>query len=101
MKANTNRMCTRNGLNNTIWKAKMEYMIWCEKKVHRSIFVTKRPSDKINGEWTLMQRRQIFQNIWQSVEDSVLNHAIGETQAQALWLKSRMWVKLGRKGYFC
>jgi len=76
-------MVTLNGSKYNIRNAKMEYLLYV-KKFHKPIFGDEKPSNISDQEWNLLYR-QVYGYIRMWVDDNVLNHIIGETNARALW----------------
>ncbi|KAK8921663.1 hypothetical protein KSP39_PZI019972 [Platanthera zijinensis] len=83
MEQNT-RMVSMNGKNWSIWKPRMEDLLYC-KDLHAPL--TGRPASvKDDEEWKKMDRKAVgFIRQW--LDDSVFHHVSTETSAQALWKK--------------
>jgi hypothetical protein len=85
MEANLSRMVSLNGSNYHIWKGKMEDLLYV-KQFHLPVFMSEKPENKSDEEWTLMHR-QVCGYLRQWVDDNVLNHIECETHARTLWKK--------------
>ncbi|CAM8885310.1 unnamed protein product [Rhodiola kirilowii] len=85
MEANTRRMVNLNGSNYHGWKGKMEDLLYMND-YYLPVFTTDKPEKKTNEEWKI-PHRQVCGFILQWVDDNVLNHISGETNAHTLWKK--------------
>ena len=70
-------------------------------KLHLLVFVTTKPDDKTDEEWTF-EHKQVCGFIRQFVEDNVYNHICNETHAWTLWnkLKELYASKIGNNKLF-
>jgi len=77
-------MVTLNGSNYNIWKAKMKDLFYV-KNFYKPVFSDEKPSNISDEEWNLLHR-QVCGYIRMWIDDNMLNHIIGETDARALWI---------------
>ncbi|KAJ4718977.1 Retrovirus-related Pol polyprotein from transposon TNT 1-94 [Melia azedarach] len=85
MEANTSRMVNLNGTNYHLWKGKMEDLLYV-KDYYLPVFEKQKPDNKTEAQWKLLHR-QVCGYIRQWVDDNILNHISGETDASSLWNK--------------
>lgn len=83
--SNPSRMVTLNGTNYSLWKERMEDLLYV-KNFYQPVFLKDKPAGKTDEAWTLFHR-QVCGYIRQWVDDNVLNHISGETGAASLWNK--------------
>jgi hypothetical protein len=56
MEVNITCMLSLNGSNYTLWKTKMEDLLY-GRKYHEPVFVAANPKDKTDDEWTILHRQ--------------------------------------------
>ncbi|KAL6211098.1 hypothetical protein ACLB2K_016326 [Fragaria x ananassa] len=84
MDANTSLMVSFNGRNYTIWKAKMEDLLYC--KDLSSPIEGNKPNAMSDEEWKKLNRKCIGV-IRQWLDDNVFHHISKETTTLELWRK--------------
>nr|GEW58681.1 ubiquitin carboxyl-terminal hydrolase 12-like [Tanacetum cinerariifolium] len=74
-----------NGCNYTLWKRKMEDLLYVNR-LHQPVFCSEKPERQKEEEWNFLHR-QVCAYIRQWVDENVLNHVSEEVNARTLWNK--------------
>ena len=72
--------------NYSIWKPRMEDILYCKDLYQPLQNEGKKPEAKSDADWTLMNRKTVGQ-IRQWIDQSVFHHVEQETIAYTLWTK--------------
>ncbi|MGV7994802.1 hypothetical protein PJP12_29450, partial [Mycobacterium kansasii] len=79
-------MISLNGSNWTLWKAKMEDLLYCKDPYSPILGISAKSKDMSDDDWKKMDRKAVgFIRQW--LDDSVFHHVSTETSAAGLWLK--------------
>ena len=79
-------MISLNGSNWTIWKAKMEDLVYCKDLYVLILGVSAKTKDMSDDDWKKLDRKAAgFIRQW--LDDSVFHHVSTETSAASLWQK--------------
>ena len=79
-------MISLNGSNWTIWKAKMEDLLYCKDLYALILGISAKTKDMSDDDWKKVDRKAVgFIRQW--LDDSVFHHVSTETSIASLWLK--------------
>jgi hypothetical protein len=84
-KASVHGMVCLNSSNYSVWKTKMEEILYV-KDLYEPILNETRPSGRVDSEWKNWNRKAVG-TIRQFVDNSVLQHIANDTNAYELWKK--------------
>lgn len=84
--SNTSTMICLSASNYSIWKSKMEDILYCKDLYDLVLGDTTKPTTMSNGGWKKLCRKTIG-TIRQWIDDSVFHHVAQETEAHTLWKK--------------